>query len=346
MSPKITLSELRDKLLDSGTPRIEIEKYIIIDKRRSRPFSPALTFNPETVELDVMNVDEETQGQLAFDFANKIERTNRKRSFDEAIRTSPARSILYAEGDSWFQFPFFLRDLIDDLGMEYLIYDTSKAGDTLKDMLDPNKREYLNTLTRLIHLENRNVQGFLFSGAGNDVIGSDEENISYLQSMVKDFDPNQSLEWHLDTEATRERLAFIESAYQSLFESIETRFPFLAFPNLRVFIHGYDYVQVKSLPDVNPDKPFWAANWTGDPLRAHNFPDNETGSSLIRILIDKLNAITRKVCEESPRGVYVDLRGTVLPTQWADELHADDHGFANAAKKFSEILKSSGVQTT
>ncbi len=343
MSPKITISELRSKLLNPETPRAEIEKYFIADPIRARPFSPALTFNPETVDLAAMNVDEETQGQLAFDFANKIERTNRKRSFEEAIEQDPARPILYAEGDSWFQFPFFIRELIDSLGKEYLIYDTSRAGDTLKNMLDINNAEYLNTLTELIHLRDLNIHGFLFSGAGNDVVGADENNVSYLKAMVKDYDPSQTLEWHLDTEATRERLAFIESSYRSLLQSIDSRFPFLAFPRLKVYIHGYDYVQVKSLPKNNPNKPFWAANWTGDPLRAHFFPDNATGSALIRILIDKLNAITKKVCKENPRGVHVDLRGTVLPTQWADELHANDQGFKSASRHFGAALKAAGV---
>ena len=343
MSPKITIGELRSKLMNPETHRSEIEKYLVADPRRSRPFAPALTFNPETVDLGAMNADEETQGQLAFDFTNKIERTNRKRSFQRAINENPARPILYAEGDSWFQFPFFIRELIDNLGEEYLVYDTSRAGDTLKSMLDISNAEYLDTLTELIHVREYNVQGFLFSGAGNDVVGADENNVSYLMGMVKDYDSNKPLEWRLDTEATRERLAFIEDSYRSLLQSVDSRFPFLAFPQLKVYIHGYDYVQVKSLPVKNPSKPFWAVNWTGDPLRAHFFPDNATGSALIRILIDKLNVITKKVCDENPRGVYIDLRGTVLPTQWADELHANDQGFKSASRHFGAALKAAGV---
>jgi len=330
-------------LLEPSTDRSEIEKYLVIDSDRSRPFSPAFTFNPETVDLDALNADEEAQGQLAFDFANKIERTNRKRDFERRIQEDPERPVLYAEGDSWFQFPFFLSELIDFLGRDLLVYDTSKAGDTLMNMVNSPNAEYLKVLAELIHLRGLNVRGFMFSGAGNDVIGSDENNIPYLQSMVKDYDPSQPLEWHLDTDATRERLGFIENTYRTLFDSIDSRFPVLAFPDLKVFIHGYDYVQVKSLPQSNPDRPFWAADWTGAPLRAHLFPNNATGTQLIGILIDRLNEITKKVCMENSRGVYVDLRGSVQPTQWADELHANDIGFGNAASKFLSYLHSNGI---
>ena len=340
MSSKITLAELRTILLNPESASTEIEKYLMLDPIRTRPFSPALTFNPETVDLNPINVDEETQGQFAIDIVHKIARINRKQSFDEAIAENPERHVLYAEGDSWFQFPFFISELIDNLAEEYLIYDTSRAGDTLKNMLDANNAEYLNNLTELIHLRGVNVQGFLFSGAGNDVVGTDENNVSYLTHMVKDYDPSQTLDWHLDTEATRERFAFIEASYRNLLKSVESRF------SIPTFIHGYDYVQVKSLPIKNPNQPFWAVNWTGDPLRAHSFPDNATGSALIRILIDKLNETTKKVCDESPNGVYVDLRGSVLPTQWADELHATDKGFQSASRKFSAALKSSGILST
>jgi hypothetical protein len=345
MITKITISEARKILLNPAASRTEIEKYLIADPLHSRPFSPSFTFNPETVDLAAMNVNEETQGQLAFDFANKIERTNRERMFKKAIDKDKTRPVLYAEGDSWFQFPFLIEDLIDNLGNEYLIFDTSRAGDTLKNMLDIDNAEYLDTLTKLIHLDELNVCGFLFSGAGNDVIGADESNESYLKSMVKDYDSTKSLDWHLDTAATLERLSFIESSYRSLLQSIESRFPLKAFPQLKVYIHGYDYVQVKSLQERNSSRPY-PPNWTGDPLRVHKFPDNATGSALLRILIDKLNAITKKVCDENPRGVYIDLRGTVLPTQWEDELHPTSQGFKSASKQFSAALKASGLQST
>ena len=184
----------------------------------------------------------------------------------------------------------------------------------------------------------------MFSGAGNDVVGSDENNISYLTSMIKDYDSSQSLEWHLDTDATFERFEFIEKSYRTLFTTIESRFPFRDHPSLKLFIHGYDYVQVKSLPVSNPNRPFWAADWTGAPLRVHSFPNNTIGTQLIGILIDKLNEITMKVCSESPRGVYVDLRGSVPPNEWADELHATDLGFRSAANKFIKVLRNNGIE--
>ena len=150
MTKKISIAELRTKLLNSSVDRSELEKYFIQDVGRTRPFGPAFTLDPQTVDLEVLNADEEAQGELAFDIANRIARAARKNKFETLIEENPERPILYAEGDSWFQFPFFLSEIIDYLEDDMLICDTSKAGDTLKNMICTANPEYLNKLTELI----------------------------------------------------------------------------------------------------------------------------------------------------------------------------------------------------
>jgi hypothetical protein len=133
-------------------------------------------------------------------------------------------------------------------------------------------------------------------------------------------------------------MAFIESAYRRLFESTEEVFPALAYPQLRIYIHGYDYPPVRSLPNGDPHRPFWARNWTGDPLKAKGFTDNAFASAVVRALLDRLNSLTERVCRDYSRGVYVNLRHSIPPDQWADELHASSEGYGFAAARFLNFI--------
>ena len=65
---------------------------------------------------------------------------------------------------------------------------------------------------------------------------------------------------------------------------------------------------------------------------------------MIRALINRLNVTTKNVCAAYPdRAVYVDLRGSVPPNEWADELHATSAGFQKAAQAFSKYLPKSDL---
>jgi hypothetical protein len=160
-----------------------------------------------------------------------------------------------------------------------------------------------------------------------------------LEEILKPYDATKSPAWHIETPQCDAILDYIAKGYRKLFDSLEKHFEILAFPDLKVYIHGYDYVQVRSLPNGDPKRKFWAANWTGDPLKARGFIDNKTGSAVMQALMDRLNETTQKVCDAYPdRAVYVNLRGAVPPDQWADELHASSAGFSKAATVFRTHL--------
>src|SRR5262249_26894082 len=68
-----------------------------------------------------------------------------------------------SEGDSWFQYPVVLRDIIDWLSDDYAILDFAAAGDTLANM----KRGIPNIVDTL---KREKSHGFLLSGGGNDFL--------------------------------------------------------------------------------------------------------------------------------------------------------------------------------
>jgi hypothetical protein len=204
--------------------------------------------------------------------------------------------------------------------------------------------EYLKYLRELIHLRGLKLHGFVFSGAGNDVVGKGRSGKPVLEELLRNFDPSKPPAWHLETPECDAIMQFIAGGYRRLLDSVEERFAALAYPDLKIYLHGYDYVLVRSLPNGDPHRKPWAVNWTGDPLKARGFTDNAVGSAVMAALIDRLNETTKKVCDEYPdRAVYVDLRGSVAPHEWADELHATSDGFREAAKRFRQSLPASVV---
>lgn len=338
MPEKISLQDLQVLYEDPSTSKTVLSEYILGASEKSRPFSPGFIPDPSKVDTGISGTDTQVRAALVGDLVLSWERERRRRQFEEDIVNRPDMEIIYIEGDSWCQFPLFIDELYDHLRQTYNIYCTSRAGDTIQNMIYKGP-EYLKYLRELIHLRGLKLHGFIFSGAGNDVLAKGKSGKPVLEEILKSFDPHRSPEWHIETAECDAIMQYIANGYRKLFDSVEQRFQILAYPDLKIYVHGYDYVQVRSLPVNDPDRKPWTINFTGDPLRNKGFVDNEIGSSVMKALIDRLNVTTKDVCAAYPeRAVYVDLRGSVPPNEWADELHATSLGFQKAAQTFCKYL--------
>jgi hypothetical protein len=260
-------------------------------------------------------------------------RERRRRRFERDLPHSD-KPLVYAEGDSWLQFPFLIKDVIDHLDDDHLIYCSSKPGDTLASMVvDASRKEYVAELSKLLVDRRLPIRTFLFSGAGNDVVGRNANGEAALAAIVKPYDAARSIAWHIETPALASTLAFLE-----LLNDIDEAFPASAFPDLKVVIHGYDHSPVRGVPNGDPRRPAYARDWTGEPLSRLGFPSNAIASEVVAALIDRTNEMTARVCGANPRAVHADLRGSVPADQWADELHPTDEGFAAATRKLRGFL--------
>ncbi|HOT82371.1 MAG TPA: hypothetical protein PLQ12_03605, partial [Candidatus Defluviicoccus seviourii] len=143
------------------------------DRDASGAFAPSVVPNPDLVERA-----EEQRGVM--DWANSLARTRRHLRFNRRLNTGVALPVLVSEGDSWFQFPVFLEDVIDCLGDDYLIWSVDAAGDTLQNMVIDNP-EYLDALDT----QRDRVRAFLFSGAGNDIVGEDSDGVPVIEKIVR-----------------------------------------------------------------------------------------------------------------------------------------------------------------
>src|SRR5690606_13444516 len=96
---------------------------------------------------------------------NRKSQKKRDRKFWKKIKTGKVDKVILAEGDSWFEYPRFITDVIDHLNKrnDYAIKSIAYGGDWLSNILLEN--EYIEELSLL------KPDVFLISGGGNDIVG-------------------------------------------------------------------------------------------------------------------------------------------------------------------------------
>jgi hypothetical protein len=331
----LTYQQFKQRLMDPSVPDEEIAQYLTVDEEESGPFDPRIVIDPDQVAVD----EEGEFDENAMRWANGVARVRRARRFNARLGRERL-PVLVSEGDSWFQFPFLIRDVIDHLGDDHLIWSLDAAGDTAENMVN-RRPEYMKGLRR--QKKNR-VAAFLFSAAGNDVIGEDATGRPVLTSLVKRHQPGRDAAWHLDHAALGLVVARLEKAYRKVVTTVREDPDFQSLP---IVLHGYDY----ALPggqDGDPRRPKWAAQdkWLGRALTERGVSDPDLQRGIVRLLIDATYDMLTGVAGDSDRTrVYVvDVRGA-LPqvADWADEIHPTDAGFGRVADRFRDVLNSAAV---
>jgi hypothetical protein len=333
---KISFQELKQRLLDVDIPDEELAPYFIIHPEQAGPFNPVLLANPELVTM----TGEEFQAESAMGIGNGLARFRRQLRFKRGILRGDKRPVIVTEGDSWFQFPLLIDDVVDYLEEDYLVCCLSAAGDTAQNMVfgteGHGKREFLSALRQ----QKDRVRAFVFSGAGNDIIGEDENGVPVLASILKDFQPGKSAADHINFAVLGDKLDFLKRAYLRVFQTIHGE-PGLE--TLPIVIHGYDHA-IPWNPNVqhDPRNPKWAKKdeWLGRPLKDRNIMDPGMQRAIIALLIDALYDMLSKLADSHANVHLVNARGA-LPevTHWADEIHGTSDGFRDVAVRFKAVLR-------
>jgi hypothetical protein len=328
---KIEYSELLRMLNDPSIPERQLRQYLTLDPN-STAFDPIVVPNPETVAITEL----ESDAASAMRIGNGLARWRRQRRFKDRLARGEKLPILVSEGDSWFQFPFLITDVIDHLGDEYLIWSLDAAGDTALNMVR-RQPEYLQALKS----QGNRVAAFLFSGAGNDIIGEDENQKPVLQKLLKKFDSTQAAEAHIDRNVLNPILAFLRECYQEVIDKIRAE---PSMQRLPIIFHGYDYPFAYPFSNSDPRSPGYAARdeWLGSAFTVRGIADPQLRREILFILIDALYDMLNSLAGDSGiTNVYVvDVRGTLSEVGvWNDEIHGTDAGFATVADKFRATLR-------
>lgn len=305
---KVSLEELNRQLADPSVSDEELAKYFDVDQERSGPFSPVLSLNPQTVSIPPTTEDTARSAAL-LNSANFIARLRRHVAFNARVGEGSYHGpILVSEGDSWFQYPFKLEDVIDDLMQKYAVFSLDAAGDTLSNMF--REAEYMEAIA------GTGASIFLFSGGGNDVVAGGN-----LAAHLFSFDPAKSPAEHLRPSFN----VVLDEAigiYSKLVRQVAQKFP-----SLHIICHGYDY----TVPANGP--------WLGKPMASRNIADPELQRAIARVMVDRFNDRLSLLQASSARLHYIDCRGTVSADEWFDELHPTNDGYRKVAQKFATKIE-------
>lgn len=295
------------------------------------------------------------------------------------FRTDIKNKVILAEGDSWFNYPVLLSDVIDWISMEdnLAVYSLASGGDWLMNMISAKK--YIE------HLSIINPDVFLISGGGNDLVGSNR-----LAAMV---DPTgNSLEYNHNIWAqsliaaagqrsnpplfTEDRfkngLKYISKDFFALLMFFHLQYSFIftgileggpdvkvrpKFGGIKIITQGYDYALASKNKafGINPLKwyrPFARlflghGTWIKQPLELRGIADKAVQRDVIYAMIFLFNEMmitTGDIFNHGPSGIrvsHIDSREVMGAEGWTDELHPLPANFKRIGKTFIDCINNS-----
>lgn len=295
----------------------ELEECFTVSKEPGLlPLVPNVILDPDKVS----DATSFTESDQVLGLANSLSRAKRRIRYHRRKWFGFEGPVIVSEGDSWFQYPIKLDDVIDVLMQDFQILSLGAAGDLLTAMAA--HAEYISAIA------DERADFFLLSGGGNDMLHSGRlrEFLRPWQSGMEPRDALQPARWN-------EFLDLMRATYSSVFSSLIGRFP-----RLTILCHGYDYAVPRS-----------GGKWLGGPLADRGVP-RASWNAVIRVLIDDFNGVLTGLAAQHSHVVHVDCRGTVgeSANSWFDELHPRDSGYARVAELFADQIRArwSGTGTS
>lgn len=241
---------------------------------------------------------------------NKIETFTRRRLYNKLKKTDRVRMV--AEGDSWFQYPLLVQDILDQLYRLYAIRSYADAGDTFENYV--MDREYVTAIRK------EKASFFLLSGGGNDILGA-----QFMNSLRSNPDPGDNTPKRYLNEQFFNKLDNLEIWYRDVFAQLTQ-----LYPGLHILTHSYDYI----IPADTTQHPKMVS-WLGKYMIEKNIQPQQERETLIRYMVDTFNERLEKVVKEFPDHVsYINVRGLVDRNSWFDEIHPTNAGFKLVADRF------------
>ncbi len=311
---------------------------------------------------------------------NKLGQRKKNRRYYRKVydlhRANVNNYTIVAEGDSWFEYPLFVKDTLDwlDSFEENAVYSSAYGADWLSNMI--KERQYIEALT--IH----DPDYFLLSGGGNDLVGGQRlatlinipstkiESKSVSEIFTKyENDPNLVLEsssgsplrseiYKLAKPLVRQRelnmlLSILVVEYFGLLHSIDKAKKNGKFPRLISISHGYDFPIPTNRILSGPS--FWKIGsliaqgvtnlvmpngvWLFRPLMTKGIHDSVVQRAILFYLIDRYNEVMSNLACHFKFHRFVDCRG-LFPrsSDWYNELHPHSNGFRKVARAFHHCI--------
>jgi hypothetical protein len=245
-----------------------------------------------------------------------------------ALASAPAPLQVFAEGDSWFDYPvpFFGGGVIPRLekSLGVPILNLATAGDEVRYMLGVKERKLLIDQFVRGCPAGGAWDAMLFSGGGNDIVDNP------MALWIKDFNatlPPAALVHQARLDAA---LALVRAGYEDLIGLRDS-----LSPRTRLFFHGYDF----AIPDgrgichLGP--------WLKPTFDLRGYPTQASRFAVTKILLQQFAAMLQSLTSH-PRVTFINGQGTLAPqpSSWHNELHPARSGFNAFAALFHQALKT------
>ena len=145
-----------------------------------------------------------------------------------------------------------------------------------------------------------------------------------LARMVRPF--QQGLSAHdYPNDSFDDFLTEIAALYGGMFTDLQRDFP-----QMCVLCHGYDWVV--------PQR----GRWLGAPLASRDISDPTLQADIVRVLIDRFNAVLIDLADQFPNVRHIDCRSACA--HWHDELHPNSEGFKSVAARFATAIRQARTE--
>jgi hypothetical protein len=233
---------------------------------------------------------------------------------------------IFAEGDSWFDYPvpFFGGGIIprleDLLGVPIL--NLAKAGDEVRYMLGVEERKLL-----IKHLTKGCPAGgpwdaMLFSGGGNDIVDNP------MALWVGDWNPANPPQAHINQPRFSAALALVMAGYEDVIALRDA-----LSPSTQLIFHGYDL----AIPDGRGI--CFLGPWLKPTFDLRKFPDRAAAQAVVTAMLQQFAAMLQTLAAK-PKVTVVNTQGTLAqnPSSWHNELHPSSKGFDKITAKIRDRI--------
>jgi len=321
-APKnITLAELRDRARKGDLNNQELRAYFALDKLHSEAFVPAVRVNYARVDTGGKELStKRTAALYALATAERKVAPVRRRM---RVTTLVARPRVLAEGDSWFNLPdlFYPRDAIDVLRQTHDVVNMAIWSDTIQNMV--KQKQYVQKLKA-----GTGFRHFLFSGGGNDVLGSIGEFV--LPRRPGDTNSSRvNAASYVKAEFTTQ-VGKVIGLYGTMLKDVRK------VSTATVYVHGY----ANAVPKKN-------GPYLGERLEALGFDPAAVGplcKAIIKHMVGMFNTKLEDFATSNQGVVYVDLRPHMGANDWhTDEIHPRASGATKIADAFAAKIAATPV---
>lgn len=252
-----------------------------------------------------------------------------KSRYKQELKKNPGSVGLIMEGDSWFALTNLLRTNIylalDAMnGPHASLWSLAHSGDTAHEIAFGEQR---NVLTKHFKDKTLQIDGFLFSAGGNDLVGSN------LLALLNEFEPGMTWKDCIDAEYLKRKFQDLRDSYERIV-GLRNQYR----PATTIFTHSYDLAEVSGKGVCVLWLPL-AGGWLKNQFEQKGILDTKLQAAIITNILRDFASLMQEFADREEKFIHVNSQGTLLKDDWGDELHPTMLGFKKISAKFQNELR-------